>query len=280
MAILLDGKKVAARWKEEIRDEIQNLGYQPKLAVILIGEHPASEIYVRNKAKDCDECRIAYEDFRFPSDCDIRDILKTITTLNNKPEYNGILVQLPVPDHLDMITVMNRVSRKKDVDGFSPMNIGLRCYGQMNPIPCTPKGILRLLGAYGITVRGKRCVMVGRSTIVGKPMADILTYMDATVTLCHSQTKDLASYTQGADIVITATGQLDLIDASMVSKDAVVIDVAMNRNESGMLCGDCAWDVEHKVKYITPVPGGVGPMTRAALMHNVLLCSKMQRGLV
>ena len=266
---ILDGKALAGRIKEELRCKCRRLARAPQLAVVLVGDDPASAIYVRNKERDCRECGIDCRDHRLAADTTQEALLALIRTLNRDDTVDGILVQLPLPGHLDGAQVLRAIDPDKDVDAFHPENVGRLLLGQPRYLPCTPAGILSLLREYAIDPAGKHCVVVGRSNIVGKPLALLLLQADATVTVCHSKTPDLADQCRRADILVSAAGQAGLITADMVRPHAVVIDVAMNRGADGRLCGDVDFGaVAQRADYITPVPGGVGPMTRAMLMEN------------
>lgn len=266
---ILDGKALAGRIKEELRCKCRRLARAPRLAVVLVGDDPASAIYVRNKERDCRECGIDCRDHRLAADTTQEALLALIRELNRDDSVDGILVQLPLPGHLDGAQVLRAIDPDKDVDAFHPENVGRLLLGQPRYLPCTPAGILALLREYAIDPAGKHCVVVGRSNIVGKPLALLLLQADATVTVCHSKTPDLADQCRRADILVSAAGQAGLITADMVKPHAVVIDVAMNRGADGRLCGDVDFGaVAQRADYITPVPGGVGPMTRAMLMEN------------
>mgnify|MGYP000119253696 FL=1 len=266
---ILDGKALAGRIKEELRCKCERLARAPQLAVVLVGDDPASAIYVRNKERDCRECGIDCRDHRLAADTTQEALLALIRELNRDDSVDGILVQLPLPGHLDGAQVLRAIDPDKDVDAFHPENVGRLLLGQPRYLPCTPAGILTLLREYAIDPAGKHCVVVGRSNIVGKPLALLLLQADATVTVCHSKTPDLADQCRQADILVSAAGQAGLITADMVRPHAVVIDVAMNRGADGRLCGDVDFGaVSQRADYITPVPGGVGPMTRAMLMEN------------
>lgn len=270
MAIILDGKACAESIKADLRRQYKNRKEKPKLAVILIGDDPASQVYVRNKMKDCQDCGFDCEDYRFDADASEQEVLKLIYKLNKDDSINGILVQLPLPDYFDEVRVLESIDHDKDVDYFTPENVGYAALGLTLFAPCTPTGIKRILDYYDIPIDGKHCVVVGRSNIVGKPMANLMLQCNATVTVCHSHTQDLSSFTKQADILIVAVGKSGFITADMVKPGAVVIDVGMNRDENGKLCGDvCFKEVKEVAGAITPVPGGVGPMTRAALMLNL-----------
>ena len=280
MAIRIDGKALAAKVKARVAEGAAKLPWQAGLAVILVGENPASKVYVAGKEKDCSECGIRSFPHKLPAETTQEELLALIDTLNNDPAVDGILCQLPLPAHLDEEAVIHAIRPDKDVDCFHPFNVGQLVIGQPVFLPCTPAGVMEMLREYDIPVRGKRCVVLGRSNIVGKPMGMLLTQADGTVTTCHSRTEDLASITRQADILVSAIGKTRFVTADMVKEGAVVIDVAMNRDENGKLCGDVDFAaVEPRASYITPVPGGVGPMTRAMLMENILTAAKNHLGI-
>lgn len=277
----LDGKALAAKIKERVRCEAAELPRKPGLAVVLVGNDPASRVYVTSKRKDCEECGFFSEEYALLEETTQEELLELVETLNGREDIDGILVQLPLPKHLDEETVIQAIDPAKDVDGFHPMNAGNLLIGRPGFLPCTPAGVMDLLDEYGIDPAGKRAVVVGRSNIVGKPMALLLLRRNATVTVCHSRTPDLAGECRKADILVAAVGRRGLITADMVKEGAVVVDVAMNRDENGRLCGDVDYAAAaEKAAYLTPVPGGVGPMTRAALMENTLLAAKQRQNLV
>lgn len=276
----IDGKTVAAKVKERVRQEAKKLPRKPGLAVILVGNDPASRVYVNGKRKDCEECGFYSEEYTLQENVSQQELLELVGTLNVREDIDGILVQLPLPKHIHERTIIEAISPAKDVDCFHPINVGNLMIGEKGFLPCTPTGIMELLEEYGIDPAGKRAVVVGRSNIVGKPMALLLLARNATVTICHSKTPDLAEHCRQADILVAAVGRRGLITADMVKEGAVVIDVAMNRDENGKLCGDVDYEaVAEKASYITPVPGGVGPMTRAVLMENTLLAAKRHQNL-
>ena len=280
MAIRIDGKALAAKVKARTAEEAAKLPRQAGLAVILVGENPASKVYVAGKEKDCAECGIRSFSHKLPAETTQEELLALIGQLNDDPAVDGILCQLPLPGHLDEEAVIHAIRPDKDVDCFHPFNVGQLVIGQPVFLPCTPAGVMEMLREYEIPVRGKRCVVLGRSNIVGKPMGMLLTQADGTVTICHSRTEDLASITRQADILVSAIGKIRFVTADMVKEGAVVIDVAMNRDDNGKLCGDVDFAaVEPKASYITPVPGGVGPMTRAMLMENILTAAKKHLGM-
>ena len=275
MAVRIDGKALAAQVKEQVRREVETLSRQPGLAVILVGDNPASQVYVRGKESDCAECGIRSFSHRLPAQTSQKELVELVEQLNQDAAVDGILCQLPLPEGLNEGQVIHAIAPDKDVDCFHPFNVGQMSIGAPTFLPCTPAGVMEMLRAYEIPVAGKRCVVLGRSNIVGKPMAMLLTQADGTVTVCHSRTPDLAALTREADILVAAVGRVGLVTADMVRPGAVVIDVAMNRNADGKLCGDVVFDeVEAKASYITPVPGGVGPMTRAMLMRNILTAAR------
>ena len=275
MAQILDGKALAKKIKEQVAAEAAALPRRPGLAVLLVGENPASQVYVRGKEKDCEECGILNLGRKLPVDTSEEELLGIIAEMNADPAVDGILVQLPLPKHIDEGKVLRAISPAKDVDCFHPENVGEMMVGDPICWPCTPYGVMELLREYGISASGKHCVVLGRSNIVGKPMTLLLLRDNGTVTVCHSRTPDLKEQCLRADILVAAVGKVNLVTADMVKDGAVVVDVAMNRNEAGKLCGDVDYAaVAEKASYITPVPGGVGPMTRAILMKNVLAAAK------
>lgn len=278
MAILIDGKATSAAIREEIRTEAEILtknGTQPGLAVIIAGDDPASKIYVRNKKKACEEVGFYSEEYSLPGDVTEAELSALIDRLNNDNKIHGILVQSPLPKHLDEKRIVARILPSKDVDAFSEENVGKITLGTPRFLPCTPAGIMELLERYNIETKGKHAVVVGRSNIVGKPMALLLLEANCTVTVCHSKTTDLAKFTREADILVAAVGKSRLIKGDMIKDGAVIIDVGMNRDENGKLTGDVAFDeCEGKASFITPVPGGVGPMTITMLLKNTLTSAK------
>lgn len=276
-AQLMDGKALATQKKAAIRAEVERLARTPGLAVVLVGENPASQIYVRGKARDCEECGIRCMDFRLPAQTTESELLTLIAELNGRADVDGILVQLPLPEGIRERRVLEAIAPEKDVDAFHPENVGRLVQGQARYLPCTPAGVMELLRAAGVDPAGRRAVIVGRSNIVGKPMALLLLQADATVTVCHSRTPDLADECRRADILISAVGRRGLITADMIKPGAAVVDVAMNRDEDGKLCGDVDFAAACAVAaHITPVPGGVGPMTRAMLMLNTVEAAERQ----
>jgi len=281
MAKIIDGKLVSAKMKEEIKLEIENMkknGKQiPGLAVVIVGDDPASKVYVKNKKKDCEEVGVYSEEYALPENTTEKDLLELVQKLNAKKDIHGILVQSPLPKHIDENTIIENISPQKDVDAFHPENVGRITLGRYNFVPCTPMGVMELLKYYDIDPCGKECVVVGRSNIVGKPQALMLLQANGTVTVCHSKTVNLGEITKRADILIVAMRQRQFIKAGMVKEGAVVIDVGMNKKDDGKLCGDVDFDeVEKIASYITPVPGGVGPMTRTMLLKNTLTAAKSQ----
>ena len=277
-AQILDGKALAAKMKANLRTESEILARRPGLAVVLVGDNGASQVYVRNKVADCRDCGIECFDFYLGTDTKQEELLALIAELNGREDVDGILVQLPLPAHLEERPVLEAIDPMKDVDAFHPDNMGRILRGDARFKPCTPAGVMELLHEYGIDPAGKHCVVVGRSNIVGKPMALLLLQENGTVTVCHSRTPDLKAQCLQADILVAAVGRENLITADMVKDGAVVIDVAMNRNAAGKLCGDVDFAaVSEKASYITPVPGGVGPMTRAMLMANTLTAAKLRQ---
>lgn len=277
--MIISGKELSAKLKAEMAAEVATFGEKygrvPHLVVILVGEDPGSVSYVTGKAKASAEVGIRNTTIRKPETISEAELLGIIAELNADAEVDGILVQLPLPEPLEEAAVIAAIAPEKDVDCFHPYNVGRLNIGDPVFRPCTPAGVMEMLREYGISPAGKRCVVLGRSNIVGKPMAALLTQADGTVTLCHSKTPDLADITRQADILVSAVGKVNCVTADMVKDGAVVIDVAMNRNEAGKLCGDVDFAaVEPKASYITPVPGGVGPMTRAMLMRNILTAAE------
>ncbi|MFS0613831.1 bifunctional methylenetetrahydrofolate dehydrogenase/methenyltetrahydrofolate cyclohydrolase FolD [Lederbergia ruris] len=277
-ANLIDGKKIAAETRKNLQIEVNQLveaGVKPGLAVILVGDNQASRTYVTNKQKSCKAIGIESILIELPDHVTENELLNQIEELNNRDDIHGILVQLPLPKHISETKVIETISSEKDVDGFHPVNIGKMMTGQDTFFPCTPFGILEMLKYEGISISGKHAVIVGRSNIVGKPMGQLLLNENATVTYCHSKTKDLASYTREADILVAAIGKAKMITSEYVKEGATVIDVGMNRDENGKLCGDVDFaDVSDQAGFITPVPGGVGPMTITMLLYNTVKSAK------
>ena len=280
-AKIIDGKQVAARCREELKQQVAALrarGIIPGLAVILVGEDPASQVYVRNKHRACEELGIHSEQYTLTADTDRQTLLGLITELNSREEIDGILVQLPLPGHLDEKEILSAIDPAKDVDSFHPQNVGRLVIGDYFFAPCTPSGILTLIDSAGVDLTGKECVVIGRSNIVGKPMALMLLHRNATVTVCHSKTRELPSVTRRADVLISAVGKAGFVTADTVKPGAVVIDVGMNRNQAGKLCGDVDFESVSRVAgYLTPVPGGVGPMTITMLLRSTVLSAQNRR---
>lgn len=278
MATILSGKTVSARIKENLKVEIETLkksGTTPGLAVIIVGEDPASKVYVGRKEAMCQELGMHSEKFALPEETTQEELVALVEKLNNDKNIHGILVQLPLPKHLDEKAVINTIRPEKDVDAFHPVNVGKIMIGDYDFVPCTPSGIMELIAESNVEIEGKNCVVIGRSNIVGKPMSMLLLHKNGTVTTCHSRTKDLKEVTKQADILVAAVGRANFVTADMVKPGAVVIDVGMNRLDDGKLVGDVAFDEVEKVAgAITPVPGGVGPMTIAMLMQNTLTAAK------
>lgn len=278
MATIIDGKELSKKLKEQMKDRVAQMrqqGIVPKLVVVLVGNNSASEVYVRNKHKACGEVGIESEIIKMPEETTQQELLDVVKGLNEDRTVDGILVQLPLPGQINERVVLRSILPEKDVDGFHPVNVGLLSIGDDCYAPATPSGIIAMFKEYGIEIAGKHCVIIGRSNIVGKPMAALLLRHNATVTVCHSKTQNLGELTRQADIVIVATGHRHTLTADMVKEGAVVIDVGMNRNELGKLCGDVDFDeVKEKASFITPVPGGVGPMTITELLENTILAAQ------
>lgn len=280
MATLMDGKALAARIRGEIAEEAATLARRPGLAVVLVGDDPASRTYVTSKERDCEQCGFLSREYKYPDSVSQAELLSLIAELNRDSAVDGVLVQLPLPAHIDEDAIIEAIAPEKDVDAFHPVNVGRVMTGKPVLLPCTPAGIMELFNEYGITLEGKICVMVGRSNIVGKPMSMLMLRANGTVITCHSHTENLAELTRQADILVVAAGHQGLITGDMVKPGAVVIDVAMNRNpETGKFTGDVVFDeVAPRATFITPVPGGVGPMTRAMLMKNILAAARAHLG--
>lgn len=279
MSRIIDGKRISAEVKERVKNEVARLkekGITVGLAVIIVGNDPASKIYVANKKKACEALGIVSEEYIMPASMKTEELISLIDTLNAEKSINGILCQLPLPSHIDEKLVINSISPEKDVDAFHPQNVGRIMTGDYDFVPCTPAGIMEMLKYEGIKIEGKNCVVIGRSNIVGKPMAMLLLHANGTVTVCHSRTRNIKEICKNADILVSAVGKAGFVTADMVKDGAVVIDVGMNR-ENGNLCGDVDFEqVKEKASAITPVPGGVGPMTIAMLMRNTLTAAKRQ----
>lgn len=284
MAQLIDGKAVSAAVKQEVADETAKLrdekGLKVGLAVVIVGNDPASRVYVNNKKKACEAVGFQSYEYALDENTTEEQLLDLVNVLNRDDRVNGILVQLPLPKHIDEKAVINAISPDKDVDAFHPINIDKIMIGEYSFLPCTPAGVMRLIESTGTDITGKQCVVIGRSNIVGKPQAMLLLQKNGTVTICHSKTKNLKEICLGADILVVAVGRANFVTGDMVKEGAVVIDVGMNRLENGKLCGDVEFEsAEKKASYITPVPGGVGPMTIAMLMKNTLTAAKQQAGI-
>lgn len=280
MSKLISGKEISLSVKERVANEVADLkkqGIEPCLAVILVGDDPASRVYVNNKKKACEFCGIRSLEYLLPANATQQELNSLVEMLNEDESVNGILCQLPLPKHLDEKEVLNLIKPEKDVDAFHPENVGHIMIGDFNFLPCTPAGIMEMLKYEGIDLDGKNCVIIGRSNIVGKPMAMLMLKENATVTICHSHTKNLAEIVSQADVVVAAVGKARFVTADMVKDGAVIIDVGINRTKDGKLCGDVDFDACcEKASYITPVPGGVGPMTIATLMQNTVTAAKIQ----
>ena len=278
MANIINGKELAKKIRSNLKDEVEKLkenGVNPKLAVIMVGEDKASKVYVKNKSKACEEIGIEFEEFLMDEKITMKELLKLIDELNNRKDIHGILLQSPIPENLDINQAFNAIDYKKDVDGFNPVNVGKLSIGQDCFVSCTPYGVIKMLEEYEIPIEGKNAVIIGRSNIVGKPLIQCMLRKNATVTVCHSRTKNIEEITKKADILIVAIGKEKFVTEDMVKDGAVVIDVGINRNDEGKLVGDVDFEnVEKKASYITPVPGGVGPMTIAMLMTNVVKAAK------
>ena len=279
MAIIIDGKELAKNIREGLKEEVnelKNADINPKLAVIMVGDDKASKVYVKNKSKACEDVGIEYEEYLLPEKTKMKELLELIEKLNNDETIHGILVQSPLPEGLDANEAFKTISPKKDVDGFNPINVGKLSLNQDCFVSCTPYGIIKMLENYNIPIEGANAVIIGRSNIVGKPLAKCLLNKNATVTVCHSKTKNLGDITKQADILIAAIGKAKFVTQDMVKEGATVIDVGINRTETGLM-GDTDFDaIKEKAAYITPVPGGVGPMTIAMLMTNVIKAAKQQ----
>lgn len=285
MSNIIDGKAVSQSVKDRIKEEVTALkaehGVVPGLAVIIVGDNPASRIYVNNKKKACEYVGFDSYEYALPEETTETELLELIKKLNNDEKIDGILCQLPLPKHIDENVIINNIAPNKDVDAFHPVNVGKIMIGDYSFLPCTPAGVMELIASTGVDIKGKECVVVGRSNIVGKPMSMLLLHKSGTVTICHSKTKNLKAECKRADILVAAVGVPNLITGDMVKEGAVVIDVGMNRLENGKLCGDVEFESASKAAgYITPVPGGVGPMTIAMLMQNTLTAAKVNRNII
>ena len=281
--MIIDGKFISQEILKSICEDVKllkNKGVSPGLAVILIGDDPASKVYVKNKKKACDKVGIFSEEYKLPQDTSEDEVLEIINKLNNRKDISGILVQLPLPRHINSRNLIENINPDKDVDAFTYLNVGRLSQGSADILPCTPLGIIEMLKYENIKIEGKHCVVIGRSNIVGKPMGMLLLKENGTVTICHSKTENLKNICLSADILISAVGKFGFVSEDMVREGAVVIDVGMNRDDDGKLCGDVDFNsVRKKASYITPVPGGVGPMTIAMLMRNTVIAAKIQAGL-
>ena len=280
MAVIIDGKALAKKIRSNLKvecDELKKKGITPKLAVIMVGDNPASKVYVRNKSRACNEVGIEYQEYLLDENTRQEDLLNLIKKLNQDETVNGILLQSPVPEHLNINQAFKAITYLKDVDGFTPSSVGKLCIGEDTFVSCTPLGVIKMFEEYNIDLNGKDVVILGRSNIVGRPLIQCCLQKNATVTVCHSRTKSLEEHTKRADVIISAIGQPKFVTADMVKDGVIVIDVGINRDENGKLVGDVDFkNVEKKASYITPVPGGVGPMTIAMLMHNVIKATKEQ----
>lgn len=280
MAVIIDGKALAKKIRSSLKvecDELKKDGITPKLAVIMVGDDPASKVYVRNKSRACNEVGIEYQEYLLDENTRQEDLLDLIGRLNKDKTVNGILLQSPIPEHLDINRAFKAITYLKDVDGFTPSSVGKLCIGEDTFVSCTPLGVIKMFEEYNIDLNGKDVVILGRSNIVGRPLIQCCLQQNATVTVCHSKTKNLKEHTKRADVIISAIGRPKFVTADMVKDGVVIIDVGINRDENGKLVGDVDFEnVEKKASYITPVPGGVGPMTIAMLMHNVIKATKEQ----
>lgn len=280
MGEMMNGKKIAKETREKLKikcDELKAKGINPKFAAIMVGNDNASQIYIRNKSKACEEIGIEFEEYLLSEKIEQKELIEKIKELNNRKDIHGILLQSPIPANLDINEALRIIAPEKDVDGFNPLNVGKLCLNQDTFVSCTPYGIMKLFEAYGIELEGKDVTIVGRSNIVGKPLIQCCLRKNATVTVCHSKTKDLKKHTKDADVVIMAIGKSKFLKADMIKKGAVVIDVGINRDSEGKITGDADFDnILSKASFITPVPGGVGPMTIAMLMNNIIKAAEMQ----
>ncbi len=281
MGEMMNGKKIAKETREKLKikcDELKEKGINPKFAAIMVGNDNASQIYIRNKSKACEEIGIEFEEYLLSENIEQKELIEKIKELNNRKDIHGILLQSPIPANLDINEAFRTIAPEKDVDGFNPLNIGKLCLNQDTFVSCTPYGIMKLFEAYGIELEGKDVTIVGRSNIVGKPLIQCCLRKNATVTVCHSKTKDLKKHTKDADVVIMAIGKSKFLKADMIKEGAVVIDVGINRDSEGKITGDADFDnILSKASFITPVPGGVGPMTIAMLMNNIIKAAEMQK---
>ena len=274
MATIIDGKQLAKKVRANLKiecEELKEQGINPKLAVIMVGDNPASKVYVRNKSRACNEVGIEYQEYLLPENATQKELLELIKKINQDKEINGILLQSPLPQHLNINEAFKTITYSKDVDGFTPASVGKLCIGEDTFISCTPYGVIKMFEEYNIDLKGKNVVILGRSNIVGKPLIQCCLQKDATVTVCHSKTENLSEYTKKADVIIAAIGKAKFLTENMVKDGVVIIDVGINRQDDGKLVGDVDFEnVSKKASYITPVPGGVGPMTIAMLMNNVI----------
>ena len=280
MGEMINGKKLAKETREKLKikcDELKERGINPKFAAIMIGNDTASQIYIRNKSKACEEIGIEFEEYLLSENIEQKELIEKIKELNNRKDIHGILLQSPIPANLDINEAFRTIAPEKDVDGFNPLNIGKLCLNQDTFVSCTPFGIMKMFEAYGIELEGKDVTIIGRSNIVGKPLIQCCLNKNATVTVCHSKTKNLKAHTQNADIIIVAIGKSKFLKADMIKEGAVVIDVGINRDSEGKITGDADFDnILSKASFITPVPGGVGPMTIAMLMNNIIKAAEIQ----
>ena len=280
MGEMINGKKLAKETREKLKikcDELKERGINPKFAAIMIGNDTASQIYIRNKSKACEEIGIEFEEYLLSENIEQKELIEKIKELNNRKDIHGILLQSPIPANLDINEAFRTIAPEKDVDGFNPLNIGKLCLNQDTFVSCTPFGIMKMFEAYGIELEGKDVTIIGRSNIVGKPLIQCCLNKNATVTVCHSKTKNLKEHTQNADIIIVAIGKSKFLKADMIKEGAVVIDVGINRDSEGKITGDADFDnILSKASFITPVPGGVGPMTIAMLMNNIIKAAEIQ----
>lgn len=280
MGEMINGKKLAKETREKLKikcDELKERGINPKFAAIMVGNDTASQIYIRNKSKACEEIGIEFEEYLLSENIEQKELIEKIKGLNNRKDIHGILLQSPIPANLDINEAFRTIAPEKDVDGFNPLNIGKLCLNQDTFVSCTPFGIMKMFEAYGIELEGKDVTIIGRSNIVGKPLIQCCLNKNATVTVCHSKTKNLKAHTQNADIIIVAIGKSKFLKADMIKEGAVVIDVGINRDSEGKITGDADFDnILSKASFITPVPGGVGPMTIAMLMNNIIKAAEMQ----
>ena len=280
MGEMINGKKLAKETREKLKtkcDELKERGINPKFAAIMVGNDNASQIYIRNKSKACEEIGIEFEEYLLSENIEQKELIEKIKELNNRKDIHGILLQSPIPANLDINEAFRTIAPEKDVDGFNPLNIGKLCLNQDTFVSCTPFGIMKMFEAYGIELEGKDVTIIGRSNIVGKPLIQCCLNKNATVTVCHSKTKNLKEHTQNADIIIVAIGKSKFLKADMIKEGAVVIDVGINRDSEGKITGDADFDnILSKASFITPVPGGVGPMTIAMLMNNIIKAAEMQ----